>query len=138
MADEASIELEGFGKCKRRYSKFSYSKKEELQKPPKRSKLNPSQPFQMVLALPRSVKLKLSFKKKLKFEFYPSNKEGNNLYQHFNRSATFEIIHPYKFIKMLKFLCYKVQLIIQNIINMINYNHLLMAFTHCLVVQDDQ
>ena len=34
MADEASIELEGPGKGKRRYSEFSYSKKEELQKPP--------------------------------------------------------------------------------------------------------
>ena len=32
MADEASIELEGVGKGKRSYSKFSYSKKEELQK----------------------------------------------------------------------------------------------------------
>ena len=42
---------------------------------------------------------------------------------------TFEIIHPYKFLKMLKFLCYKVQLIIQNIGNMINYNHLL---THAM------
>ena len=64
MADEASVELEGYGKGKRSYSKFSYSKKEELQKPPKRSKLNPSQPFQRVLALPRSVKLKLPLKKK--------------------------------------------------------------------------
>ena len=35
MADEASIELEGSGKGKRSYSEFSYSKKEELQKPPK-------------------------------------------------------------------------------------------------------
>ena len=34
MADEASVELEGSGKGKRSYSKFSYSKKEELQKPP--------------------------------------------------------------------------------------------------------
>ena len=38
-----------------------------------RSKLNPSQPFQRVLALPRSVKLKLFFNKNLKSEFYPSN-----------------------------------------------------------------
>ena len=45
MADETSVELEGFGKGKRSYSEFSYSKKEELQKPAKRSKLNPSQPF---------------------------------------------------------------------------------------------
>ena len=36
MANEASVELEGSGKGKRRYSEFSYSKKEELQKPPKR------------------------------------------------------------------------------------------------------
>ena len=65
MADEASIELEGSGKEKRSHNEFSYSKKEELQKTPKKhSKLNPSQPFQRVLALPRSVKLKLSFKKK--------------------------------------------------------------------------
>ena len=35
MADEASIELEGSGKGKRIYSEFSYSKNEELQKPPK-------------------------------------------------------------------------------------------------------
>ena len=34
MADEASVELEGSGKGKRSYRKFSYSKKEELQKPP--------------------------------------------------------------------------------------------------------
>ena len=34
MADEASIELECLGKGKKSYSKFSYSKKEELQKPP--------------------------------------------------------------------------------------------------------
>ena len=34
MADEASIELEGSRKGKRSYSEFSYSKKEELQKPP--------------------------------------------------------------------------------------------------------
>ena len=34
MADEASVELEGSGKGKRSYSKFYYSKKEELQKPP--------------------------------------------------------------------------------------------------------
>ena len=34
MVDEASIELEGSGKGKRRYSKFSYSKKEELQNLP--------------------------------------------------------------------------------------------------------
>ena len=86
MADEASIEPKGFGKGKRSYNEFSYSKKEELKKPPKqRSKLNTSQPFQRVLVLPRSVKLKLSFKKKLKFEFYPSNKEGHNLYQHFKK-----------------------------------------------------
>ena len=35
MDDEASIELEGSGKGKRIYNEFSYSKKEELQKPPK-------------------------------------------------------------------------------------------------------
>ena len=63
MVVEASIELEGSRKGMRSYSKFSYSKKEELQKPPKRSKLNPSQPFQRVLALPRSVKLKLHLKR---------------------------------------------------------------------------
>ena len=34
MVDESSIELEGSGKDKRSYSEFSYSKKEELQKPP--------------------------------------------------------------------------------------------------------
>ena len=39
------------------------------------SKLNPFQPFQRVIALPRNVKLKLPFKKNLKSEFYPSNKE---------------------------------------------------------------
>ena len=89
MADEASVELEDSGKGKRSNREFSYSKKEELQKPPKRSKLNPSQPFQRVLALPRSVKLKLSFKKNLKFEFYPSNKEGHNLYQHFKKKCNF-------------------------------------------------
>ena len=66
MANEASVELEGFGKGKRSYSKFSYSKKEELQKPPKRSKLNPSQPFQRVLSLPKSVKLKIFIQKKFK------------------------------------------------------------------------
>ena len=33
MVDEASVELEGSGKGKRSYSIFSYSKKEELQKP---------------------------------------------------------------------------------------------------------
>ena len=108
MADESSIELEGSGKGKRSYREFSYSKKEELQKPPKKhSKLNPSQPFQRVLSLPRSVKLKLSFKTNLKFEFYPSNKEGNKLYQHFKRSATFEIIHPYKFLFSLHPLLFK-------------------------------
>ena len=32
MVDEASVEMEGSGTCKRSYSKFSYSKKEELQK----------------------------------------------------------------------------------------------------------
>ena len=42
MVDEASVELEGSRKGMRRYSGFSYSKKEELQNPPKRSKLNPS------------------------------------------------------------------------------------------------
>ena len=36
MADEASVELEGSGKGKRSYSDFYYSKKEELQKPPKK------------------------------------------------------------------------------------------------------
>ena len=35
MDDEASVELESSGKGKRSYSEFSYSKKEELQKPPK-------------------------------------------------------------------------------------------------------
>ena len=39
MVDEASVELEGFGKCKRSYNKFSYSKKEELQKPPKQPRV---------------------------------------------------------------------------------------------------
>ena len=34
MVDEASVELEGSRKWKRSYSEFSYSKKEELQKPP--------------------------------------------------------------------------------------------------------
>ena len=34
MADEASVELDSFGKGKRSYNKFSYSQKEELQKPP--------------------------------------------------------------------------------------------------------
>ena len=34
MADEASIEMEGFGNGKRSYREFSYSKIEELQKPP--------------------------------------------------------------------------------------------------------
>ena len=66
MADEASVELEGSGKGKRSYREFSYSKNEELQKPPKFSKLNHSHHFQRVLSLPRSVKLKLSFKKKFK------------------------------------------------------------------------
>ena len=39
MADEASVELEGSGKGKRSYSEFSYSKKEEFQKPPKQPRL---------------------------------------------------------------------------------------------------
>ena len=30
MANEAFVELEGYGKGKRSYSEFSYSKKEEL------------------------------------------------------------------------------------------------------------
>ena len=98
-----------------------------------RSKLNPSHPFQRVLALPRSVKLQLPFQKNLKSEFYPSNQEGHNLYQHFKRRETFEITHPYKFVNMLKFLCYKVQLIIQNIGNMINYNHSLTHVMHSLL-----
>ena len=34
MAVEASVELKGSGKGKRSYSEFSYSKKEEFQKPP--------------------------------------------------------------------------------------------------------
>ena len=34
MVNEDSVELEGSGKGKRSYSEFSYSKKEELQKPP--------------------------------------------------------------------------------------------------------
>ena len=46
---------------------------------------------------------------------------------------TFEITHPYKFLMMLKFLCYKVQLIIQNIGNMINYNHLLTHVMHSVL-----
>ena len=48
--------------------------------------------------LNQSVKLKLLLKKKLKTEFYPSNQEGHNLYQHFKRRAIFEIIHLYKFV----------------------------------------
>ena len=39
MADEASIEMEGSGKGKRSHVKFSYSKKEELQKPPKQPRV---------------------------------------------------------------------------------------------------
>ena len=35
MADEAFVELEGSRKGKRSYREFSYSKKEELEKPPK-------------------------------------------------------------------------------------------------------
>ena len=35
MVDEAFVELEGSGKGKRSYGEFSYSKKEEFQKPPK-------------------------------------------------------------------------------------------------------
>ena len=42
-------------------------------------------------------KVKIILQKKLKFEFYPSNKEGDK-YQHFKRSATLEILHPYKFV----------------------------------------
>ena len=57
-------------------------------------------------------KVKIVFQKNLKSKFYPSNKERHNLYRHFKRRATFEITHPYKFVNMLKFLCYKVQLII--------------------------
>ena len=48
--------------------------------------------------LPRTVNLKLPFKKNLKSEFYTSNQEGHNLYQHFKRRTTFEITHPYKFV----------------------------------------
>ena len=98
-----------------------------------RSKLNPFKLFQRVLALSRSVKLKLPLKKKLKSEFHPSNEEGHNLYQHFKRRETFEITHTYKFLKMLKFLYYKVQLIIQSIGNMINYNHLITHAMHSLL-----
>ena len=39
MVDEASVELEGSRKGKRSYSKFSYSKKEEWQKPPKQPRV---------------------------------------------------------------------------------------------------
>ena len=39
MADEASAELQDSRKGKRIYSKFSYSKKEELQKPPKQPRV---------------------------------------------------------------------------------------------------
>ena len=39
MVDEASVELEGSGKGKRSYSEFSYSKREELQKPPKQPRV---------------------------------------------------------------------------------------------------
>ena len=39
MADEDSIELEDSRKGKRIYSKFSYSKKEELKKPPKQPRV---------------------------------------------------------------------------------------------------
>ena len=39
MADEASVELEGSGKSKKIYRKFSYSKKEELKKPPKKPRV---------------------------------------------------------------------------------------------------
>ena len=46
---------------------------------------------------------------------------------------TLETTHPYKFVNMLKFLYYKVQLIIQNIGNMINYNHLLTHVMHSLL-----
>ena len=35
MVDEDFVDMEGSGKGKRSYSKFSYSKKEELQKSPK-------------------------------------------------------------------------------------------------------
>ena len=77
MADEASIELEGSRKVKRSYRKFSYSKKEELQKSPKQcSKLNPSQPFQRVLSLPISVKLKFPPKQILKLNFTLPIKKG--------------------------------------------------------------
>ena len=95
-------------------------------------------PFQkVVLFFPRSVKLKLSFKK-FKIWIYPSN-EGNNLYQHFKRRTILEITHLCKFLKMLKSLCYKVWLVIQNIGNIINYNHsLLMSHTHSLVVKYDE
>ena len=81
----------------------------------------------------QNVKLKFPFKKKLKSKFYPSNQEGHNLYQHFKRRATFEITHPYKFMKMLKFLCYKFQPIIQNIGNLINYNNSLTHVMHSLL-----
>ena len=94
--------------------------------------MNPSHPYQRVLSLPRSVNLKLPFKKILKSEFYPFD-EGHNLYQDFKRKEKFEITHPYKFFNMLKFLCYKLQFIIQNIGNMINYNHSLTHVMHSLL-----
>ena len=49
------------------------------------------------------------------------------------RKETFKITHLYRFLKMLKFLCYKVQLIIQNIGNMIDYNHSLTHVMHSLL-----
>ena len=39
MADEASVELDGSGKGKRSYSKFSYPEKEELHKTPKQPRV---------------------------------------------------------------------------------------------------
>ena len=63
------------------------------------------------LALSRSVKLKFPSKKSLKTEFYPS-KKGVIYINISKRRMTFETTHPYKFVKMLKFLYYKFQLII--------------------------
>ena len=39
----------------------------------------------------KKCKVKIVFKKNLKFEFYPSNKEGYNLYQHFERKANLKL-----------------------------------------------
>ena len=73
-------------------------------------------------------RVKIALKKKFKI----SINKGIN-YINISRRATIEITHSYKFLKMLKFLCYKVQLIIQNIVNMINYNHLLTHVMHLVL-----